>query len=100
MGVEAVDVVLGGRHPPVSPRPEMAQLDGQHRGLDAVEARTPPDDVVVVLRAAPVIPQAADLVSHGQVAGDDRTAVTQRAEVLAGEEREAGRVAPRAHEGP
>ena len=65
----------------------------QQRGLQAVEPRAPPDDLVLVLRDAAVVAQTTDLDRQRRVAADDGAAVAHRAEVLAGVEAERGGVA-------
>ena len=64
----------------------------QQRGLQAVEPRAPPDDLVLVLRDAAVVPQSPDLGRQRRVAADHRATVAHRAEVLAGVEAESGGV--------
>ena len=71
----------------------MRQLGAQHGGLDLVQTRIDARQVVPVLHAAAVVAQLAQRGGQFVVIGGDGAAVAQRAEVLAGVEAEARRVA-------
>ena len=95
---EPVPVPTGQLTSPVGPPGEVWELGVEECSLDAVEAGAPADLEVLVLVRPTVIPEPADVGQKLRVGGDDRAAVAQRSQVLAGVEREAGRMTGGAHE--
>ena len=74
----------------------MGQLDAQQRGLQPVEALVVAELHVLALGALAEVAQPAQTRGQHGVVGADRTAVPERAEVLARIERERAGVAERA----
>ena len=71
----------------------MRQLHVEHRGLDLVEPEIAADELVVVLRLHAVHAQLHELRGQRFVVGDAGAGITEGAEVLGGEERQAADVA-------
>ena len=90
---EPLEVARGHRAPALVPLVQAPQLDAQEGGLQRVQAAVEPRQIVVVLHLRAVVAQHADALGQRVVVGRDRARVAQRAEVLAGVEREAGGVA-------
>ena len=65
------------------PSVEMVQLDAENRRLQSIEARIAARDSMVVLRGLAVVGDQSHPCGEVVTIGDDRSAITHRAEVLA-----------------
>src|SRR5207249_10463517 len=91
--LEESDVAARVLHTPCGPRVEVFQLDAEHGGLKRVQAEIPADELVIVLRLAPVHAQHANSFSQVLATCQHHACVAQRSEVLAREERQAPKIA-------
>ena len=86
-------VEFGATCPLPIPRRQVLQFHVEDRSLHRIDAVVVADDVVHVLRLAPVVSELAKTLRQLRVARRDRAGIPERAEVLAGVEAEASDVA-------
>ncbi len=82
--LEHAPITGGVRLPAGRPLVEVAQLDGDDRGLERIETEVAAEDGVIVFRFGTVHAKDAQFLGYGGVAGGDQAAIAGRARFFEG----------------